>query len=115
MEYNAFIVDWTMHGFPSLKQKLERMGFAYQKADDSECITAAVPYDRWLEFAGLCQIHLNSETNYVDLQYREQKTTILIFQEEIIEVHNDEENQRAKSWAISAGLPPEQAEWAVSY
>jgi hypothetical protein len=115
MVFNAFIVDWTMDDYPGLKQKLAGSGFEFASRGDSEHIDVSVPFDQLEAFTALCQTHLNAPVNYIDIQYADRKTTVVIFPQEVFIIVDKVENERVKTWAIGLGLPPEQAEWATSF
>jgi hypothetical protein len=115
MDFNAYILDWTMNNYAQLKEKLTDSNFAYVEEGESEHIRVAVPFERIEMFALLCQTHINSPDSYVDIQYPKERKTVVIFQQEIFVISSKEENDKVKKWAIDLGLPPEQAEWATSY
>ncbi|MEA3337146.1 MAG: hypothetical protein U9R25_14650 [Chloroflexota bacterium] len=115
MDFNAFIVAWTMHDFTQLKKKLTGNGFAFSREGQSEHIRVTVPIERLEVFASLCQAHLNEPFNYVDIQFSGQGKTAVVFQEKTFVITSPEENELVKQWAIGLGLPPEQAEWSTSY
>ena len=115
MDFNAYILDWTMNNYAQLKAKLTDSNLACAKEGESEHIRVAVPFERVEIFALLCQAHLNSPTSYVDVQYPKDRKTVVIFRQETFVISSQEENDRVKKWAIDLGLPPGQAEWATSY
>jgi hypothetical protein len=113
--FNAFIVDWTMDRYEELKTELTEAEFAFEHEEDTEHIRVAVPFNRVSAFGALCQKHLNSPINYVDIQYPVHKITAIIFQGAIHFITNQVENDQLKAWANAQGLTPEQAEWGISY
>jgi uncharacterized protein YbaA (DUF1428 family) len=113
--FNAFIVSWSMDRYADLKTALSAAGIVFERADDTEHIRLAVPYDRVEEFAALVQSHLNAAVNYVDVQYPDRKTAVIIFRGAMHTLTNHEESERLKAWAIERGLPPDQADWATSF
>jgi hypothetical protein len=115
MWFNAYILDWAMNDYAQLKQELADANFAFAKEGEKEHIRVAVPFGRVKEFGSLCQTHLNSPYNYVDIQYPNEKKTVIIFQQDIFMISSQEENEKVKRWAISLGLPPEQADWSTSF
>jgi len=115
METNAYILDWTMNDFTGLKTSLSRDGFEFVKDDDKEHIRIGVKFDRLNDFAALIQRHLNSAFNYVDVQFSREKMTVVIFRDRLLRITNIEEDLKAKAWAVSIGLPKEQADWLTSF
>lgn len=113
MQFNAYVLNWTMDDYPALKAVLAASGIAAQP--DGEDIRLAVPFDRLQEIGGLLQAHLTVPYNYVDIQFPELKTTIIVFQKRIFIIRSASENAEAQQWAIAQGLPPEQADWGTSY
>ena len=112
---NAYILDWTMNEYDKLKQKLTEQGFVFKKEENNEHVRVAVPFEKINGFSQIVQAHLNATHNYVDIQYPDKKQTVVIFQEKQYNITNDQENEEAKQWAISIGLPVEQADWPTSY
>lgn len=115
MKPNAYILDWTMNEYDRLLARLEDEGFVLQKEDGKEHVRVAVPFSLVDEFAKLVQEHLNAPYNYVDIQYPDEKKTIVVFQNKKFVIENDEQNEAARKWAIDLGLPTAQADWAVSF
>jgi hypothetical protein len=115
MDFNAFIVDWTVSDYDGLKEKLTGAGFVFEREGTTPHIRVRVPFDRVQVFAALCQEHMNAPFNYVDVQYPDRKTTVIVFQTAVHFITNREENERVKAQAINMGLPPDQADWATSY
>jgi hypothetical protein len=115
METNAYILDWTMNDFTGLKTSLSCDGFEFAKDDDKEHIRIGVKFDRLNDFAALIQRHLNSAFNYVDVQLSREKMTVVIFRDRLLRITNIEEDLKAKAWAVSIGLPKEQADWLTSF
>jgi hypothetical protein len=113
--YNAYILDWTMNNYDHLKSELADFGFSFVNETGTEHIRAAVPFERFTAFARLCQQHLNTPFNYVDIQFPDEKTTVIVFQKAIFVITDAHENEKVKQWAIDLGLPPEQADWATSF
>jgi hypothetical protein len=114
MDFNAYIVGWTMNDYDGLKQALVDHGFAFELADGDN-IRIKVPYEGVEDFGTLCRSHFNAPPNYVDVQFPALKRTVLIFASETFVVSDDDINKRVKQWAIALGLPTEQADWATSY
>lgn len=113
--YNAYILDWTVNGYAGLKQKLKKADFLFVKEKDILHLRVRVPFGRVPEFADIIRQHLNASYNYVDVQFPEEKRTVLVFLERVAIVSNAAENETARKWAVARGLPPEQADWATSY
>jgi len=67
MNFNAYILDWSMDRDIELRQELAKANFMFEKKGQSEHIHVAVSFERVNEFASLCQAHLNSPFNYVDI------------------------------------------------
>jgi hypothetical protein len=115
MQTNAYILDWTMNDFAGLKTSLSHDGFEFLKDDDKEHIRVGVEFERLDDFAALIQRHLNAAFNYVDVQFSREKVTAVIFRDRLLRITNIEEDQKAKAWAVSIGLPKEQADWLTSF
>lgn len=115
MDYNAYLLDWTMNEYDMLKRELTEARIAFVREPNSEHIRAAIPFERLDAAARLIQRHLNAPFNYVDIQFSAQKQTVIIFQARRFTIATDDENERAKRWAIEQGLPVEQADWATSF
>jgi len=113
MQFNAYILNWTMNDYPALKAVLAASGIAVQPDDDD--IRLAVPFERLHEISLLLQAHLNAPYNYVDIQFPDLRTTVIVFQQRIFTIRSAAENAEAQHWAIAQGLPPEQADWGTSY
>ncbi|MSR85717.1 hypothetical protein EXS71_04790 [Candidatus Uhrbacteria bacterium] len=112
---NAYILERTMNDYAELKQALEQGGFTYQKEEADEDVTVTVPADQVGEFATVVQKHLNAPYNYVDVKFPNEKTTAIIFADRIYRINNPVIDEEAKVWAISIGLPKEQADWPTFY
>lgn len=104
-----------MNEYAELKDELSENGFMIQQETEDEDIRVDVPFLRVREFANNIQRHLNAPYNYVDVQFAEEKTTVLVFRDKIFFLHNQEEADAARRWAISAGLPEKQADWKISF
>jgi hypothetical protein len=115
MPHNAYILDWTMERFPELIAALRASGLAWVGEGDGPHIRVSVPLDRLDAFASLCQAHLNAPCNYVDLQYPEERLTVLVFRERVFRIRSREQNAVAQHWAMERGLPATQAEWGRSF
>jgi hypothetical protein len=115
MQYNAYILDWTMNDYETLKKKLNAHGFDFVHERNKSHIRVHVPFSRWEEFGEMVRAHLNTPYSYVDIQYPEKRKTILVFGERIESISNAQENEAARKWAIARGLPPAQADWETSY
>jgi len=115
MHLNAYMLDWTFDGFDDLKRALTAHGFALEPEPESPHIRVAVPLDRVETFAGLVRPHFNARCNYVDVQYPAEGLTVLIFQEEVFRITTHAQDAQVRAWAIGVGLPPEQADWPVSF
>jgi hypothetical protein len=113
MPLNAYVLSWTMNDYAALKAALHASGIATQP--DAEDIRLSVPFERLHEVGGLLQSHLNAPYNYVDIQFPDLKTTVIVFQQRIFTIRSAAENAEAQHWAIAQGLPPEQADWGTSY
>lgn len=113
MQFNAYVLNWTMNDYPALKAALAASGIAVQP--DSEDIRLAVPFERLHEISQLLQAHLNVPYNYVDIQFPDLKTTVIVFQQQTFTIRSAAENAEAQHWAIAQGLPTEQADWGTSY
>ncbi len=112
---NAYILERTMSDYIKLKQALELAGFADQKEQSDGDIMVTVPTDRVDNFAAIVQQHLNAPYNYVDVKFPNEKLTVIIFPDRIYRINNPTVDAEAKTWAISIGLPKEQADWATFY
>jgi hypothetical protein len=115
MNFNAFILDWSMDHYPQLRQELTKANFTIKQEEHNEHIRVAVPFMRVNQFSSLCQAHLNSPFNYVDIQYPNEKKTIIVFKQETFIISSNEENERVRAWAIQMGLPEIQADWTRSF
>ena len=115
MDFNAFIVDWSMDDYDGLKTELTGAGFVFEREGRAEHIRVVVPLERVEVFAGLCQKHLNAPFNYVDIQFPEQRATVIVFQQAAHFITSQIANDRVKAWALAMGLPAKQAGWATSY
>lgn len=115
MEFNAFMLDWTMSDYAELKRELADAGIAFENEGASAHIRAAIPFERLEEVARLIQPHLNAPFNYVDIQFPALKQTVIVFQRRQFTITSRMENAAAKRWAMEQGLPPEQADWATSF
>jgi hypothetical protein len=115
MNLNAYILDWTMDEYEQLLTQLERLGFFFQKDHDSNHVRVNVPFSKVNDFADLVQAHLNAPFNYVDIQFPQEKKTVVIFQGKHFTIENDQQNEEVINWAINLGLPTEQAKWGKSY
>ncbi len=113
--FNAFIVAWTMHDYAALKAKLTAAGFRFEPVDATAHIRLAVPFEQIDAFAALCQTHLNAPVNYVDVQFSDRRTTVVIFRDAVHHITDQARNDAIKAWAIDLGLPPEQADWSTSF
>lgn len=112
---NAYILSWTMNDYAGLKEELRKAGFEFQKEDADEDIRAKVSFDRIDEFSALIKKHLNAPYNYVDIQFPEEKVTVIVFRDKTFFIHNQEECDAARTWAISIGLPEKQADWSIVF
>lgn len=115
MHFNAYILDWTMNEYDLLKMELKAEGFEIQPQPNSSDIRVSIPLGRVAEASILIQKHLNAPQNYVDVQFPNEKQTILIFRERLFVITDEVENAQARVWALAQGLPPEQADWAESF
>jgi hypothetical protein len=115
VDFNAFIVDWTMADYSQLQQTLADSHFAFAKSGADDHLRVAVPFPRVQEFASICQKHLNAPCNYVDVQYPAENKTILVFQQRVFVLASHPDSDEAREWALSQGLPPSQADWATSF
>ena len=80
MNLNAYILDWTMNEYNHLLAQLKEQNFSFQKEDNEEHIRVDVPFSRIDEFTKSIQGHLNAPFNYVDIQYPNERKTVVIFQ-----------------------------------
>jgi hypothetical protein len=112
---NAYILEWTMDEYDRLKQELADAGFVFQQEGQTGHIRADVPFEQVDIFGELCRKHLNAPVNYVDIQYPERRTTVIVFQQTTHFITNREQNEQVRAWAIALGLPPEQADWDTSF
>ena len=83
MQTNAYILDWTMNDYDSLKKELGDQDFSFTEEQDTNHIRALVPFDRVDAFALIIQSHLNNQFNYVDVQLQDEKTTVIIYMEKV--------------------------------
>jgi hypothetical protein len=113
MTFNAFVVNWTIEGFAELKQELSGAGFIFEP--EGEHMRIAVPSARVEEFAVMCQKRLNAPQNYIDIQYPDERKTVLVFRDRVFVITGAAQNEQVRQWAIARGLPPEQAGWATSF
>lgn len=114
-EPNAYILDWTMNDYATLRSSLSRDGFDCSKDGSSEHIRVRVELTSLERFTGLVRAHLNESFNYVDVQFESERLTVVIFRDRVFRIRDAEEDRKAKDWAISAGLPREQADWKTSF
>jgi len=114
MAHNAYILDWTMDRFAELVGELAAQRFDWVTEGDGPHIRVAVPFSRVGAFAALCRKYLGSAYNYVDVQYSEERITVLVFREQVFYIRTREENAEARRCAIAQGLPAEQADWGLS-
>ena len=114
-EKKAYILDWTMNDYAVLKKQLSHSGIVFEKEKDSEHIRAAVPWNDRDTFIDIVQQHLNAPYNYVDVQFPDTKTTVVIFKDRQCVIKDEAENEQVKQWAIEQSLPPEQADWSHSF
>jgi hypothetical protein len=111
----AYILEWTMHEYDGLKQELVDAGFEFQQEGQTGNIHVDVPFEQIEMFGELCRRHLNATINYVDIQYPERRTTVIVFRQVTHFITNREQNKQVREWAIALGLPPEQADWGTSF
>ncbi len=111
MDFNAYILDWTINEYDGLLATLQEDGFSLQREDHKPHVRVAVPFSRVKEFAELIQSHLNAPFNYVDIQYLDLKKVVILFQGKTFIIESKEQNEEVKKWAINLGLPPKQADW----
>jgi hypothetical protein len=111
--FNAYVLDWTMNDYSALKAALDAAGIALQP--EGEHIRLSIPFERLREITQLLQAHLNARYNYVDIQFPQLNTTVIVFQQRIFTIRSATENAEAQQWAIAQGLPPAQADWGTSY
>jgi len=115
MNFNAFILDWTMDDYDGLKAELDAAGFEIEREAENEHIRVKVPFDGLEIFADICRPHLNAPCNYLDGQFPKMKRTVLIFSEQGFMVSDVVENEAVVAWALGRGLPLEQADWPLSF
>jgi hypothetical protein len=115
MHLNAFMLDWTFTEFSALKQTLVDNGFAVEPEPGTAHCRVAVPLDRLETFAALVRPDFNARCNYVDVQYPDERLTVLVFQDEVFRITTHAQNEQVRAWAIGIGLPPHQADWPVSF
>jgi len=115
MNFNAFILDWTMDDYDGLKAELDAAGFEFEREAENEHIRVKVPFDGLEIFADICRPHLNAPCNYIDVQFPKMKRTVLIFSEQVFMVGDVVENEAVVAWALGRGLPLEQADWPLSF
>ena len=108
---NAYILDWTMNDYKVLKKKLDDQEFVSENETGTKHIRVSVPFDQIDTFASIVQQHLNAPCNYVDVQFQDKKTTVVIFIEKVFFIKDADKNNEVKKWAIEKGLPPKQADW----
>jgi hypothetical protein len=114
MKTNAYVLNRTMNEYPRLLISLKEKGFLFLPDTDGD-ITVDVPFFLVEDFATLIQQHLNAPYNYVDVQFPDEKKTVLIFQNKKFIIENSEQNMAVKKWAIEEGLLLEQTDWSVSF
>ncbi len=112
---NAYILDWTMDDYDGLKNELKEAGFDFEKESDKEHIKVDVDLERVDVFAGIVRRHLNEPFNYVDIKFPRHRLVVVVFRERIYKIDNPGIDKEAREWAISIGLPEEQADWATFY
>jgi len=115
MNLNAYILDWTMNEYEQLLTQLEELNFLFQKESDNNHVRVDVPFAKINDFTKLVQAHLNAPFNYVDIQYPNERKTVVIFQSKYFIIESDKQNEEVRNWAINLGLPIEQADWGNSY
>ncbi len=115
MDANAYVLDWTMDNYDLLKQELSRAGFSYRPEGDTNDIRITIPFERVGEAAAILQSHLNAPYNYVDVQFPDERRTVIIFREKVFTIASQAENDTVVAWALARGLPREQADWGVSF
>ena len=115
MKYNAYILDWTMNNYTVFKQKLQDAHFNFIAKKNNPHLRVEVSFARVQDFFSIVRMHLNTSYNYIDIQFPSEKITVLIFSERVIFISNEPENEAARKWAISKGLPIKQADWSTSY
>jgi hypothetical protein len=115
MRDNAYILDWTITDFAALKHQLAARGFDYHGEAGTPHIRVSVPFERVTEFGALVGPFLEIAYNYVDIQFPEQRQTVIVFGARTVTITNPAENEQVRRWAIDAGLPPEQADWPTSF
>ena len=115
MRYNAYVLDWTMNNYDQFKKALVNSGLSFVGETGTEHIRVAIPFKQFTAFARLCQTHLNAPFNYVDIQFPDEKTTVIVFGKASFVITDPHENEKVKQWAIDLGLPPEQADWPTSF
>ena len=115
MQYNTYILDWTMNEYDELKTDLMKLGFEFVKEEGKEHLRVKVLFERIDEFEKLIQQHLNAPYNYVDVSFPEQKLLYIVFGIRVFKISNKDENKQAQEWAISIGLPSKQAVWEFHF
>ncbi len=113
LTYNAYILERTINNYSELKEKLKQASFIF--INEGNNIRVKVPFSRIEEFYNLARPYLNAPYNYIDAQFPKEKKTAIIFSEIVIYITNRHENENAKKWAISKGLPEKEADWKTSY
>jgi hypothetical protein len=114
MKNNAYILDWTMDEYDSLKQELSDSEFEFEQEEGKGHIKVTVPFDKKDDFGRIVENHL-TVPNYVDIQFPEEKTTVVVFQNNTFTINNQEKNEEIRKWAIEQGLPEEQADWVTNF
>lgn len=111
--YNAYVLERTINNYGELKQKLKEADFDFIK--DRNNVRVKVYFDKVEKFYNLVRTYLNTSYNYIDLQFPKEKKTLLVFSDRLFYIANAKENEEAKKWAFSIGLPKEEADWPTSY
>lgn len=115
MDSNAYVLDWTMDEYDSLKQELSSAGFDFRPEGETNDLRVTIPFERIGEAAAIIRPHLNAPCNYVDVQFQRERRTVIIFRDKVFTIASKAENAAVVAWALAQGLPPEQADWATSF
>lgn len=112
---NAYILERTMNEYEELKDGLLQAGFEIEKEKDDEDIMVTVEHNRIKDFAHVVQKHLNEPFNYIDIKFPEQKLSVIVFKDRVYRIDNAKQNVEAKQWAVSIGLPENEADWPIFF
>ena len=104
-----------MDDYERLKQELSGAGFNFKPESGKDHMRITIPFARIQEAATILQPHLNTRCNYVDVQFPDEKRTVIIFRDKVFTVTTNAENDKVVAWAVARGLVAQQADWPTSF